>query len=226
MNYQNILPARFIARPNRFIAMVQIGEETVTCHVKNTGRCTELLIPNAAVWIEKVGHPARKTEYDLIAVEKNGNLINIDSQAPNKIAAEWFPESGLFSSKTVFRAEVMQGGCRLDFLAVENSRNTRIEVKGVTLENQGIACFPDAPTQRGVRHLKTLIELAGRGDRAIMLFVVQMKHIAGLRPNDQTHPEFGRVLRKAAAAGVVLTAIECDVKPNSVTPVQRVPILL
>ena len=119
----------------------------------------------------------------------------------------------------------MQGGCRLDFLAVENSRNTWIEVKGVTLENQGIACFPDAPTQRGVRHLKTLIELAGRGDRA-MLFVVQMKHIAGLRPNDQTHPEFGRVLRKAAAAGVVLAAIECDVKPNSVTPVQRVPILL
>lgn len=222
MNYQNVIEGKFITRPNRFIAEVQIGNERAVCHVKNTGRLKELLKEGATVWLEKSDNPNRKTAYDLIAVQKEDQIVNIDSQAPNKIASEWLPQSGLFPADTVYRREVSCKNSRFDFLAGD----TWIEVKGITLNEDGIARFPDAPTLRGVKHLNELTEIAQNGGKAMVLFIVQMKGVRTVEPNDKTHPEFRAALRRAAAAGVKIVAVDCIVAPDRVTADQILPVIL
>lgn len=226
MNYQNMIKGRFIARPNRFIAMIEIEGTPTVCHVKNTGRCKELLIEGADVWVEKSSNPARKTAYDLICVRKGNQIINMDSQAPNKIAEEWLPKSGLFSPALTLRREVKNGDSRFDLLAEDEGIYTWIEVKGVTLEEDGVARFPDAPTERGVKHIKHLTELTKNGEKTMILFVVQMKGIHHLEPNDRTHPAFGEALRDAAKAGVQIFAVDCNVIPGTVEADQIIPVII
>jgi sugar fermentation stimulation protein A len=222
MNYKNVLEGQFICRPNRFIAEVMIQGKRSVCHVKNTGRLKELLTEGAKVFLEQSENPNRKTAYDLIAVEKEGRIINIDSQAPNQIAAEWLPKNGLFPADTLYRREVPYKNSRFDLCA----GNTWIEVKGITLNDNGIARFPDAPTLRGVKHLNELTEIAQQGGEAMLLFVVQMKGIHAVAPNDQTHPEFGAALRRAAQNGVRIYAVDCITTPDSIVADQILPVLL
>ena len=213
-----IVKAKFLSRPNRFIALVELNGEVITVHVKNTGRCKELLPVGATVYLATAENPSRKTPYDLVAVEKvrpDGSvlLINMDSQAPNHIAAEWLPVSGLFSADSVFRGEVTCGASRFDFaISTPDIPTAYLEVKGCTLEREGIAYFPDAPTERGVKHIRELTELSKAGHPAYILFVVQMKGITALRPNDETHPAFGEALREAREAGVQILAVDCVVE--------------
>ncbi len=217
-----VVKARFLSRPNRFIALVELNGETLTVHVKNTGRCKELLPEGATVYLAAAENPARKTPYDLVAVEKvrpDGSVlfINMDSQAPNAIAAEYLPVSGLFGEDTVFRREVTHGASRFDFAMDAPDRPTAyLEVKGCTLEREGIAYFPDAPTERGVKHIRELTALVREGNPAYILFVTQMKEVTSLRPNDETHKAFGDALREAAESGVRILAVDCVVEstPN------------
>lgn len=222
MKYQNIQKATFIDRPNRFIAIIELDGKQEVCHVKNTGRLKELLLPNATVWVEYCPQPTRKTKFDLIAVQKDDQIINIDSQAPNKIAAEWIKNSGLFRPESTLKTEVKCGDSRFD-LWIED---TFIEVKGITLNQGGIARFPDAPTLRGVKHLNELARIAKNGGKAMILFVVQMKGIHQVEPNDQTHSEFGKALRAAAKAGVQILAVDCNVTPDEIVADQILPICL
>lgn len=221
MKYTNVIPGTFLERPNRFIARVCVngGEEVV--HVKNTGRCKELLIPGCRVYLSGSANLNRKTKYDLIAVEKQrvGQgplLINMDSQIPNDVTAEWLPESRLFPSDCVIRREVTSHRSRFDFMIENASRKCFLEVKGVTLEQNGVAMFPDAPTERGVRHIQELIQCRSEGWEACLLFVIQMKEIHSFCPNDATHPQFGQVLREASEAGVRILAMDCHVTPESI----------
>ncbi|MBE6678188.1 MAG: DNA/RNA nuclease SfsA [Ruminococcaceae bacterium] len=216
MRYNNITKGIFHSRPNRFIAKVYVDGALQTVHVKNTGRCKELLTEGCTVFLEKADSPARKTLYDLVAVIKRDGsgvekYINMDSQAPNEMAAEWLPKSGLFPEGTVFRREVRHGASRFDFCAVCGDALTYIEVKGVTLERDGTAYFPDAPTERGVKHLKELAELSESGTSAVVLFVVQMNGVQLLRPNRATHPAFADALAEAERAGVKVYAVDCKV---------------
>lgn len=220
MKYERITQAVFVSRPNRFIARVLIdgGEETV--HVKNTGRCRELLVPGCTVYLSEADSAGRKTRYDLIAVEKQRKdapplLINMDSQLPNAAAAEWLPESGLFGEGAVIRREVKYGSSRFDICVEDGGRRAFVEVKGVTLEHDGVAAFPDAPTERGVKHLRELCRAVDDGFEAWVLFVIQMKGVHVLRPNEATHPEFAEALRAAAGHGVKLLAMDCLVTPDS-----------
>jgi len=226
MKYRNFKKATFINRPNRFVSEIEISGKRAICHVKNTGRLKELLFSGATVLVEESDNPARKTAYDLIAVENNGQIVNIDSQAPNKIAAEWLPKSGLFPAETTFKPEVKHGISRLDFCAETPSEKIWIEVKGITLNDNGVAKFPDAPTERGIKHLKELTEIVQNGDAAMVLFVVQMKGITAVAPNDKTHPQFGDALRAAASAGVQIVAVDCIVKPGEIYADSILPILL
>ncbi len=222
MIYKNIVPGTFLSRPNRFIAHIEIDGQDTVCHVKNTGRCKELLVPGAAVWCEKSDNPARKTGYDLIAVQKGKRLINMDSQAPNKAAQEWLSGGGLGQIKNL-RAECTYGASRFDFSFEKDGKRCFLEVKGVTLEQDGICAFPDAPTQRGAKHLKELTALAGKGFGAYVLFVIQMTDVSFLHPNDDTDPAFGNALREAATAGVQILAMDCAVTPDTMilqTPVE------
>ncbi len=227
MKYENIHPAIFLARPNRFIALVEIDGEAEKVHVKNTGRCRELLQPGNTVYLEKSANPARKTAYDLIAVEKQipdgTRLVNMDSMAPNRMAGEWLASGALGEIRNL-RAEATIGDSRFDFAGEQDGRRVVIEVKGCTLEENGIACFPDAPTERGVRHVRGLIELAGQGCRCIVLIVIQMKGAYLFRPNWRTHPEFGRALIEARAAGVEIIAVDCVVQPGFVSIDQRIDV--
>lgn len=213
MQYGEVKAGRFIVRPNRFIAHVDIdGVETV-CHVKNTGRCRELLVPNARVYLEKGTNPNRKTAWDLIAVEKGDMLINMDSQAPNKVFAEFVRTYDPLAVEV--RGEYRFGNSRLDFCLTHADGTLHfVEVKGVTLVRQGHAFFPDAPTERGVKHLRELIEAVRQGHRASVFFVVKMGTVEDFAPNDETHPAFGEALREAAAAGVNVVAYACHVEPN------------
>ena len=222
MRYQNIQKATFIDRPNRFIASIELDGKREICHVKNTGRLKELLLPGATVWVEHCPLETRKTKYDLIAVQKGDQIINLDSQAPNKIAAEWIKNNGLFHPESTLKTEVKCGDSRFD-LWIED---TWIEVKGITLNQNGIARFPDAPTLRGVKHLNKLATIAENGGKAMVLCVVQMKGIHQVEPNDQTHPEFGKALRKAAKAGVKILAIDCKVTPTEIIGDQILPVCL
>ncbi len=224
MTYQHIVPGIFRARPNRFIAHVEVGGGVEACHVKNTGRCRELLLDGAVVYLEESGNPNRKTKYDLIAVEKGGRLINMDSQAPNKVAAEYLPT--LLPGLTLLRPETKFGSSRFDFYAETEGGKWFIEVKGVTLEEDGVVLFPDAPTQRGVKHLHELCAALEAGYKAMALFVVQMEDVRYFTPNARTHPEFAQALREAQAKGVQLEAVDCAVTPGSVTARRPVEIKL
>ena len=225
VEYGQVIRARFLARPNRFIAHAALDSgETVVCHVKNTGRCRELLVPGAAVYLEKAANPARKTAYDLIAVEKGARLINMDAQAPNRAFAEWARTFDP-SAETV-KPEFTFGQSRLDFCLEGPQGLHLVEVKGVTLEDGGHARFPDAPTERGVRHLHELMRAAALGHRATAFFVIQMEDVTDFAPNDDTHPAFGAALRQAAAAGVQVAAYSCRVAPDSMTIHRPVPVIL
>ena len=247
MTYEHIVTGTFVSRPNRFIAHVKTGNRTVVCHVKNTGRCRELLIPGVTVILEF--HPdavlsGRKTEYDLIGVYKNGLLINMDSQAPNKAAWEWLVSlgGGQYTEKNHYplgsyvpfdiRREATHGDSRFDLAFSLRNRDTKavspafMEVKGVTLEENGLALFPDAPTKRGIKHLKGLIRAHEEGYEAYVLFVIQMKGILGFTPNDITHPAFGETLRQAREAGVHVLAYDCLVNPDTMTVDSPVKVML
>ena len=226
MKYSKITEGRFISRTNRFVATVEIDGIPTTVHVKNTGRCRELLVPGTTVYLAVSDNPARKTKHDLIAVNKNGLLINMDSQIPNDIAAEWLPGSGLFSPDAIIRREVTCGKSRFDFMICEGEKTSYLEVKGVTLETDGVARFPDAPTERGAKHLRELTDLAKQGIGAYVLFVIQMKQIRELHPNDTMDPAFGTALREAAQAGVVIRAVDCVVTPESIMAGREVKIVL
>lgn len=209
---------RFISRPNRFIAKVEVNGREETVHVKNTGRCRELLVTGCEVYLSESDNPDRKTRYDLIAVLKNGTLlINMDSQAPNHAVKEWLLSGGIFGIGADVRSEVRYGGSRFDFYVEKDGKRAFIEVKGVTLENGGIAMFPDAPTERGVKHIRELMKCIDDGYEAYLLFVVQMKGVREVRPNYATHREFGEALKEAAAKSVKIMAVDCIVTPDSIS---------
>ena len=214
MRYENMVGGVFHARPNRFIAHVEIDGQMEICHVKNTGRCRELLPPGAKVWCQQWDNPKRKTKFDLITVEKGTRLINMDSQAPNTAAKEWLLAGGLGAIENL-KAEVFHGDSRFDFAFTKDGKPCFLEVKGVTLENDGVCAFPDAPTQRGERHLKELTKAVQDGFGAYVLFVIQMADVQYLHPNDTTDPAFGTALREAAAAGVQVLAMDCAVTADS-----------
>lgn len=214
MNYQNIIHGQFESRPNRFIAKVWVDGKLETVHVKNTGRCKELLIPGVEVILECCDQPARKTKYDLIAVYKEGlGLVNIDSQAPNKVVKEWL----LQQDYTFVRPEYTYGDSRIDFYMEQGEERFLMEVKGCTLEVDGIGYFPDAPTERGVKHLRELCKAAKEGYHCMLAFVIQMEGIYEVRANVETHPEFGVALEEAYAAGVDILFLPCRVEKDSLT---------
>ena len=215
MRYSAIEKGRFIARPNRFIAHVDLNGQTEVCHVKNTGRCRELLTPSAAVYLERSSNPDRKTKYDLIAVEKGDLLINMDAQAPNKVFGEWAATGKFLPGLTAIRPEFTWEDSRFDFMLEDEKGCIFVEVKGVTLEEDGEVRFPDAPTERGVKHLRGLQRAVSQGYRAAVFFVIQMKGPTRFRPNDKTHPAFGAALREAAENGVGVYAYDCQVTPGS-----------
>ena len=225
VQYGQVVRARFLARPNRFIAYAALESgETVVCHVKNTGRCRELLTPEAVVYLERAANPHRKTAYDLIAVEKGGRLINMDAQAPNRAFAEWARTFDP-AAETV-KPEFVFGQSRLDFCLAGREGLHLVEVKGVTLEDGGHARFPDAPTERGTRHLHELIRAVEEGYRATAFFVIQMADAEDFSPNDETDPAFGVALRQAAEAGVEIAAWCCRVTPGSIALDRPVPVRL
>ncbi len=214
MRYENMVPGIFLARPNRFVAHVEIQGQVEICHVKNPGRCRELLPKGAQVWCQRSDNPNRKTKYDLITVKKENRLINMDSQAPNAAAREWLQAGGL-GEISELRGEYTHGDSRFDFSFVKDGRRCFLEVKGVTLEHDGICAFPDAPTERGAKHLRGLTNLSREGFGAYVLFVIQMADVGYLRPNDTPDPDFGTALRAAASAGVRVLAVDCSVTENS-----------
>ena len=223
MRYNTMVPGTFIARPNRFIAHVEIGGNTEICHVKNTGRCRELLPAGARVWCQISDNPNRKTKYDLITVQKGDRLINMDSQAPNAAVKEWLLSGGLGKVENL-RPETFHGDSRFDFSFTLEGKPCLMEVKGVTLENDGVCAFPDAPTERGVRHLQGLTRAVREGYGAFVLFVIQMPDVKYLKPNDATDPAFGGALREAAQAGVTVLAMDCAVTPDTMEI--RLPVLV
>ena len=225
MNYQNMVTGRFLRRPNRFIAHIEIDGQEEICHVKNTGRCRELLPEGARVWCQKFDDPKRKTKYDLITVQKGSRLINMDSQAPNKAAMEWLQQGGLGQLEQL-KAESKWGDSRFDFSFIKDGIPCFLEVKGVTLENDGVCAFPDAPTERGAKHLRELTALKQQGYGAYVLFVIQMSDVKYLHPNDATDPAFGKALREAAAAGVQVMAVSCRITEDSMDITEAVPIKL
>ena len=211
MKYENITQAKFINRPNRFIAEVDIEGHKEIVHVKNTGRCKELLIPGCEVWLTAPGTPDRKTKYDLVAVRKdNGILFNIDSQAPNKVVKEWLAKQDY--SKVI--PEYTYGNSRIDFYMERGDERFLMEVKGCTLEIDGMGYFPDAPTERGVKHIRELIKAKEEGYQSILAFVIQMDGVTEVRANVETHPEFGEALDDAKKAGVEVLFLTCHVEPD------------
>ena len=223
MHYPNMIPGHFLARPNRFIAHVEIGGKEEVVHVKNTGRCRELLQPGTEVWCQESSNPNRKTKFDLITVRKGDRLINMDSQAPNIAAGEWLRAGGLGEICNL-KAETFHGDSRFDFSFEKDGRQCFLEVKGVTLEDDGVCAFPDAPTERGVKHLKGLTRLTREGYGAYVLFVIQMPDVKYLCPNDKTDPAFGTALREAAENGVIVLAMDCAVTEDTMEV--RLPVLL
>ena len=252
MRYPNLSPGIFLARPNRFIAHVEMDGGVEVCHVKNTGRCRELLVPGARVYLAQSGNPARKTKYDLVAVEKERPggplLINMDSQAPNRVFGEWAGAGGFRPGLSLLRPETTYGNSRFDYYweaegpaepgggaplssaGLHDSKTAPArgcgEVKGVTLEEDGAARFPDAPTLRGVKHLEELAAARGAGYQAAVCFIVQMEGMDHFEPNDDTHPEFGAALRRAALAGVEVLALECRVTPDTLEVKGPIPVRL
>ena len=225
--YHHLSQARFLQRLNRFVARCELNGEEILCHVKNTGRLRELLTPGAPVWLEDSGKPARKTRWDLVAAVKDGRVVNIDSQAPNRIFAEWAESGGFLPELTGLRAEVAFGASRFDFSYLRGGVRGYAEIKGVTLfDDRGMAYFPDAPTERGVKHVEELISARRAGHEAALCFVVMREDAVGLRPNVKTHPAFADALREARQAGVILTAVCCAVSADSCTAVRTIPVIL
>lgn len=223
MKYDNIVKGTFISRPNRFIARVVIDGREEICHVKNTGRCKELLTSGATVLLQKSDNPARKTAFDLISVYKDERLINMDSQAPNKVAEEWlkqrFPHAAI-------KRECTHEDSRFDFYVENGNDKIFVEVKGVTLEKDGIVLFPDAPTQRGVKHVNGLAKWASEGNKAMVLFIVQMNNVKYFTPNKETHPEFAEALTKAKNQGVEIVAVECEAGESTLTHGKEINVIL
>lgn len=248
MRYSHIVPATFLSRPNRFIAQVELEGEEVAVHVKNTGRCKELLVPGTTVYLEKAANSARKTPYDIVTVDKGGRLINMDAQAPNKLFQEWALAGSFMPGLTLLRPETTWGNSRFDFYWEAEGgpsgkpapadetvrggildallRRGFVEVKGCTLEEENWTFFPDAPTERGVKHLEELLLAKEQGYEATLCVVIQMAGVDGFSPNDRTHPAFGEALRKAAAGGVEILAYECDVKPDEICITTKIPVKL
>lgn len=226
MKYKKIVEARFVNRPNRFIANVELNGELTNVHVKNTGRCRELLIPGVSVILEESDNLSRKTKYDLVCVKKAGRWINMDSQLPNKAAAQWLREGGFFEEEIQVFTERKYGNSRFDLYIESKKRKAFMEVKGVTLEENGIARFPDAPTERGIKHLKELIRCMEDGYEAYVLFVIQMKGISSFEPNRERHWEFAEVLCEAAEKGVHVLAYDCEVTEDEMIISNPVPVHL
>ena len=224
MKYERVEKAVFLSRPNRFTASVLLEDREEICHVKNTGRCAELLIPGTEVWLCPGTGQKRKTKYDLIAVKKGGRLVNMDSQAPNRAAGEWLRAGGLFANPLAVRPEVKYRGSRFDFYLEGAREKGFLEVKGVTLEEEGTAMFPDAPTERGLRHIRELTESLREGYDAWILFVIQMKGVHRMIPNDRTQPQFGEALREAKRAGVRILAMDCLVTEDSMIIDREIPV--
>ena len=213
LRYDNITRATFLSRPNRFLAIVEIGGKRETVHIKNTGRCRELLLPGSEVWLTAPGTPGRKTEYDLVTVRKStGALFNIDSQAANAVMREWLDRQDL----TKIVPEYAYGDSRIDFYTERGDKRCLTEVKGCTLEIGGIGYFPDAPTQRGIRHIRELIRAKAEGYRAVLAFVIQTDGVSQVRANTATHPEFGEAMQEARAKGVEIAFYPCHIEPDGI----------
>jgi sugar fermentation stimulation protein A len=216
MKYDNILKGKFISRPNRFIAHVEINGNVEVCHVKNTGRCKELLIPGVTVFVQENNSPKRKTKFSLIGVIKGKRMINIDSQVTNKVVHEWILKGNLFTEVTLIKPETKYNNSRFDFYIETKNKKIFIEVKGVTLENERIVKFPDAPTERGVKHVKELCDCVKEGYDAYIIFVIQMKDVLHFEPNVETHKEFAEALKEAKKQGVHILAVDCEVEEDSI----------
>lgn len=216
MIYNNIYRAKFLSRPNRFIAHVEIDGKTEVCHVKNTGRCKELLTDNATVFVQKSDNPNRKTQYDLIGVLKGEKMINMDSQIPNKVFGEWAKSSGFFGNLTLIKAEKTYGNSRFDYYLETETDRIFVEVKGVTLEEDGVVMFPDAPTERGVKHINELCHCTKEGYKAYIFFIIQMDDVKYFTPNRKTHSAFADALKNAAENGVGIYALDCKVTEDSI----------
>ena len=226
MNYEKIVEARFIDRPNRFIAHVELEDGPVVCHVKNTGRCRELLVPGAKVLLQASDNPRLKTAYDLVAVWKGERLINMDAAAPNAVFGQWLREGGLGFVPELIKPEYTHGDSRFDFYFEHDGRPCLAEVKGVTLEENGVVRFPDAPTLRGVKHLHGLQAALAEGYKCYAVFVVQMRHVKYFQPAWDKHRDFGLALAEAAKAGVEVLALDCEVSPRGLAIAQQVPVRL
>lgn len=226
MRYDGIQEAVFLSRPNRFLAHVALGGREEICHVKNTGRLGELLLPGARVWVQELDNPARKTRYDLISVEKDGKIVNVDSQIPNRVVEEWLWEKKLFPDLRLLKTEKRFGDSRFDFYVEAGDQKVFMEVKGVTLKEDGVARFPDAPTERGIKHIRELLACKREGYEAYLLFLIQMKGVVLLEPNDRTHRAFGDALREAAKNGVHVLAYDCVVTENSIKLDKPIPVSL
>lgn len=230
MKYPNMVTGIFIKRPNRFIAHVMINGREEIAHVKNTGRCKELLIPGAIVYLQEHDNPNRKTRFSLIAVQKGELLVNIDSQAPNKVMMEALTKGlslpELNSPISQIKPESVYGSSRFDFYITAGNQKAYLEIKGVTLEDEGVAKFPDAPTQRGVKHILELMEAVKEGFLAYAVFIVQMKGVSHVTPNDETHSEFGQALRQAHNEGLKIIAYDCLVAPNLLELNEAIPVIL
>lgn len=224
MKYQNIKKAKFISRPNRFIANIEIDGKIQIAHVKNTGRCRELLVPGAEIYVQELDSDTRKTKFDLITVKKGKRLINMDSQIPNHVFREWVESGNFTDGVTLIRPETFFGDSRFDFYIEAGDRKIFIEVKGVTLEENGIVRFPDAPTERGIKHLRELMRAKEEGYDAFVVFIVQMDNVSHFEPNDATHLEFGQALREAAINGVSVIALSCHITPDSIDAVKEIEV--
>ncbi len=226
MKYNKTVKAEFIERPNRFVAKVKLDGKEIYCHVKNTGRCRELLVPGTSVWLEDSENPKRKYRYSLVTVQKGERLVNMDSQAPNKAVHEWLKSGGLFDNITLLRPESRYGSSRFDFYCEYEGRKAFIEVKGVTLENSNIVSFPDAPTERGAKHVSELIECMKDGYEAYIIFVIQMKDVLYFTPNEDHDPVFASALRKAESEGVNIIAVDCRISESEMVIRDRVEVKL
>ena len=226
MKYENIIKARFLSRPNRFIAEVEIDGNIEIAHVKNTGRCKELLTEGTTVYVQKSDNPARKTKYDLITVVKNGMLINMDSQAPNKVFGEWVSQGNFAADVDLIKPECKYGNSRFDFYIEAGGRKIFAEIKGVTLEEEGIVMFPDAPTERGIKHIKELCECVKNGYEGYIFFIIQMEQCKYFTTNKATHIEFAEALKKASECGVNIKAMNCNVTKDELRILKEVEIKL
>lgn len=226
MKYNKTVKAVFLERPNRFVAKVCLDGEEIYCHVKNTGRCRELLRPGVDVWLEDSENPKRKYRYSLVTVRKGDRLVNMDSQAPNKAVGEWLKNEGLFSDIKLLKAEKTYGKSRFDFYCEYEDKKAFIEVKGVTLENDNAVSFPDAPTERGARHICELMECIKEGYEAYIIFVVQMKDVLYFEPNAVNDPVFASALKDAWLNGVNIIAVDCQVTDKEMLVKDFVPVKL